>query len=392
MSARIVKFALPSRATGFTLMEVIISMAIATVLMAALAGLFSQSVKTRQQVDRDGQKIENGRYALDVMTEDLRLAGYWGTYSPPNKWTSVDWKPVSPFDDCSTINLASGTLAADRAAKILATTTGWTSSLTTPFLPTPILGFEAHSGGLNASISRCLPNYLAGDVIVVRRASTATTAITALSASKTYLQASACDLDGSTSFVVAAGATGLTEAAPGSFVLRPLGCSATSTTRAPIRELMTRVYYVASENEAGDQVPTLKVLDLGDGSITPRTVATGVENLHIEYGLDNNTDGATDAYTLSSGNPLRLISMTPTTVGTALGGSWVSSGGEDQWEDVMALKIYVVVRDLEATTGYTNTSTFIMGQATATPAATSYKTKMSSTTVRVNNMSGRREQ
>lgn len=393
MRPEIMRAQLRSSTHGFTLIEVMISLAIATILMVALSGLFVQSVKSRQQIDRDGQKVENGRYALDVLAEDIRLAGYWGIYSPNNKWASVDWKPVSPFDDCSAINLASGTLAADRTAKIIAGSVGWVNSATTPMLPAPLMGFEAHNGTLSTTISRCLPDYYAGDVIVVRRASTATTALTALSASKTYLQVSSCSYDGTTYFVAAAGATGLTEAAPGAFTLRPLGCTSTSTTRAVPRELITRVYYLAANNESNDGIPTLKVLDLGDGSMTPRTIAPGVENLHIEYGLDNSgSDGATDTYQLSSANPLRLTALTPTTLGTALGGGWVSSGGEDQWEDVMAAKLYVVVRDLESTAGYTNTSTFIMGQVTVSPANTAYKTRMSTSSIRVVNMSSRREQ
>lgn len=381
-----------ARMAGMSLMEVMVALGIAMVLLSALAGLFSTSVKSRQQVDREGQKIENGRYALDSLAEDIRLAGYFGTYAPSNRWASVDWKPVSPFTDCFAIDLASGTLAADRTAKIVATTEGWTNSATTPEIPVPVIGFETHSGtALHTSISKCLPNYSGGDVLVIRRASTTTTAIDSLSTSRTYLQSTACANDGTTYFVVAAGATGLTDSAPGAFTLRPLSCTSTSTTRAEIRELITRVYYVASENESGDGIPTLKVLDLSSGSITPRSIAPGIENLHIEYGLDNaGSNGTTDTYALSSANPLRIVTMPSTTVGTALGGSWTSSGGEDKWEDAIALKVYLIARDLEATTGNTSV-TYNMGQVTASPASTSYKTRMSSTTIRITNQAGRRE-
>lgn len=374
----------PGRVSGMSLMEVLVALGISMVLLAALAGLFSSSVKTRQQVDREGQKIENGRYALDSIAEDIRLAGYFGTYAPSSKWNSVDWKPVSPFDDCSSITTPT-------AAAIVATTEGWTNSATTPEIPVPVMGFETHGGtALHVSISNCLPNYYRGDVLVIRRASTTTTAIGSLDASKTYLQSTSCGNDGTTYFVVAAGATGLTDTAPGAFTLRPLSCTMTSTTRAEIRELITRVYYVASENESGDGIPTLKVLDLSSGSITPRSVAPGIENLHIEYGLDNTgSDGTTDTYALSSANPLRIVTMPATTLGTALGGAW-GTFGEDKWEDVISLKVHLIARDLEATTGNTAV-TYNMGQVTASPESTSYKTRMSSTTIRVINQAGRRE-
>lgn len=409
---------LRSSTHGFTLIEVMISLAIATVLMVALSGLFVQSVKSRQQVDRDGQKIENGRYALDVLAEDIRLAGYWGIYSPNSKWSSVDWKPVSPFADCSTINLGSGTLAADRAAKIIAGSVGWVDSLTAPMLPAPIMGFEVHAletspptpaSLLSTTISKCLPDYYGGDVIVVRRASTATTALSNLKTNKTYLQVSSCRDDSPTYFVAHAGVAGLSDAQPfvdppnqftnKAFSLRPLGCTSTSETRAVLRELITRVYYLAANNESNDGIPTLKVLDLGDGSVTPRTIAPGVENLHIEYGLDKSgDDGATDTYQYSTNNPIRLTSVAPDNLlgikfpNTTL---WRSNDLDtyNRWDDVMAVKLYVVVRDLETTAGYTNTSSFIMGQASPiTPANNTYKTRMSTSSIRVVNMSSRREQ
>ncbi len=51
----------PSRLRGFSLMELMISMAIAMVLLAALASVFTQSISAREKIDLEGQKIETGR-------------------------------------------------------------------------------------------------------------------------------------------------------------------------------------------------------------------------------------------------------------------------------------------------------------------------------------------
>lgn len=431
------------RQAGLTLPEIMIAMAISLILMSALAGLFASSVTTRQQVDREGQKIENARFSIETLSEDIRLAGFFGNYTPAGRWSSVQWQAVSALERVG------GTCTA------AALTQGWTNLGTgTVRIPVPILGFEAHSGSgtqtIDADITACLPNYLAGtDVLVIRRART--TAATAeavagtLSASKTYLQVSACATEVATNdFTVS---TGTTNANP---ALKRLGCSTVAADRAPVWELITRVYYVASQNEAGDGIPTLKMIDTSAGGVTPVTVATNVVDLHLEYGIDGSgypwtagetvlagagrrnmdslyradaggiagstppthstgsvsdgsvnwtfyalIDGSIDAWGRSTANPERLMPDGSTT-GTALADPW---GGATNWQDVMAVKVSVIVRDPEPTANYTNNKEFVLGSVSV-PAATlnargtnagSYRYKSSGSTVKVVNMAGRRE-
>lgn len=428
---------------GFTLAEVLVAMGIAMVLLSALAGLFASTVNTRQQVDREGQKIENARFSIETMAEDIRLAGFWGNYTPAGRWNSVQWQAVSALEDAG-----SGCTAA-------ALTQGWTNLGTgTVRLPVPILGFEAHDDGgatqtIDDEITDCLPNYLPGtDVLVIRRAKTA--AVTAeaiagtLSAAKTYLQVSACSTEiGTNDFTVTTGST-----SPAG--LMRLGCSALAADRAPVWELITRIYYVASENESGDNIPTLKMIDTSAGTTTPVTIAPHVVDLHLEYGIDpsgyqwtantvvlagagrRNLDrlyvtaaggttgtaapthtsgtvsdggvswtpyalieGSIDAYGRSTIDPERLMPNGSTT-GTALTDPW---GGATNWQDVMSIKLWVVVRDPEVTRNYTNNKEFVLGSISV-PAATlnargvnggSYRYKSSGSTIKVVNMAGRRE-
>jgi type IV pilus assembly protein PilW len=428
---------------GLTLPEVMIAMAISLILMSALAGLFASSVTTRQQVDRAGQSIENARFSIETLSEDIRLAGYFGNYTPAGRWSSVQWQAVSALERVGSTCTAA------------ALTQGWTNLGTGIVrIPVPILGFEAHSGSgtqtIDADITACLPNYLAGtDVLVIRRARTTATTAEAiagtLSASKTYLQVSACSTEVATNdFTVS---TGTTNANPG---LKRLGCSSVAADRAPVWELITRMYYVASQNESGDGIPTLKMIDTSAGGTTPVTIATNVVDLHLEYGIDASgypwtagetvlagagrrnmdnlyqadsggvagsnppthstgsvsdggvswtfyalIDGSIDAWGRSTADPERLLPNGSTT-GTALASPW---GGATNWQDVMAVKLSVIVRDPEPTASYTNSKAFVMGSVTV-PAATlnargtnagSYRYKSSGSTVKVVNMAGRRE-
>jgi type IV pilus assembly protein PilW len=140
-----------------------------------------------------------------------------------------------------------------------------------------------------------------------------------------------------------------------------------------------------------------------------RTVAAGVEDLHFEYGIDLTTsgDGAVDAYVVSNNNP-----RTTGTDGTALGGSMLptstpatatdAASGEDRWEDVMAVKVSVVVRDTSAYDGVAGVRTFTLGvsdnSGTVLTAAypktgtDKFRRKLSVTTVSAVNLAARREQ
>ncbi|MCF8177010.1 MAG: PilW family protein [Sulfuritalea sp.] len=426
---------------GFTLIEIMVAMAISLVLLSALAALFASTIKTRQQVNLDGQKIDNARFSIETLSEDIRLAGFWGNYTPAGRWISVSWQPISALEQVG--GVCSPALL----------TQGWTNlGSGTVRLPIPILGFEAHNGSgtqtIDSNITACLPSYLAGtDVLMIRRARTTPATDEAiagtLNVSKTYLQVSACPSEiGSSDFTVAVGS-----ATP---ALKRLDCSTVAADRAPVWELITRVFYVASENEAGDNTPTLKMIDLSAGAMTPVTISTNVVDLHLEYGIDQSgyqwtpletvlpgagrrnleylystagggvtgtsppvhktgtasdgavswtqygvVNGSIDDYGRSTINPQRIMPNGSTT-GTALTDPW---GGAANWQDVMAVKLWVVVRDPESTAGYTNSKEFILGSISV-PAATvnarglngaSFRYKSTGSVVKVVNMSARRE-
>ena len=61
----------------------------------------------------------------------------------------------------------------------------------------------------------------------------------------------------------------------------------------------------------------------------------------------------------------------------------------------MAVRVYILARNIDATPGYTDVKTYVLGAArTFTPTATAdlqYRRHVYSETVRLNNPSGRRE-
>lgn len=391
-----------SRSQGFSLMELMVSMAIAMILLAALASVFTQSISAREKIDLEGQKIETARYSLDTLAEDIRLAGYYGTLAPSlsgatlvNGATPTDWKYADP---CSTTT---------------GSQSGWDSSTNPIQVPFAIFGYEAHTSPLPSSqpstLPSCLDNYKIGtDVFVVRRASTSTVTAggTGYVAGDPYLQVSTCP-DGAVDALPAQPPPFIAKATTSStdFNLHSLGCTPTTPgANAPVRKLLTRIYYISKcddcsnnlDNDTsttGDGVPTLKMLELGipsSGGTTMamnlRTIAPGVENMHLEYGIDTDDNGSINAWVVSNIDPRQTGST-----GTPVTDMRLDGSTENRWEDVMAIKLFLITRDSKKTTGHIDTKSFILGTKTVAAAGDAYYRRLMSSTIKLVNLASRRE-
>lgn len=414
-------FLRPNAGRGFSLIELMVAMGISVVLMAALASIFATSVSTREKIDLEGQKIETARYSLDTLAEDIRLAGYFGSLAPSlppqtgvttnivDGATPVDWKYVAP---CSVAagDLPGWSTAADQA-----------TPATNVEVPMPIFGYEAHdTGPLTATdLTGCLDNYKTDtDVFVIRRASTAAVTVggTGYVSGEAYLQTSTCPegaVDASAKYPPRFLAKATTTSAD--YNLHMLGCTPTvAGAISSVRKLITRIYYISNcyDCAAADGIPTLKVAFLttksaaskkADG-VTLRSancvaktnatdlcidindIAPGVENMHLEYGIDTTDDGSVDAWVQSNDDPRQTGST-----GDAVTGMRLDANTENRWEDVMAIKLFLITRDLKTTSGFASPKTFTMGTVSRTMPADGYRRRMTSTTVKLTNMSGRRD-
>lgn len=356
-----------SRQTGVSLIEVLVALAISAVIAAALAALFGQSVKSRQQVDRDGLRLDSGRYVMDVIADDLRMAGFYGDYKPAvggEYWpaTGFNWTAPSP---CV-------------ATPVTAAALGWSNTAGAETVPVGMFGYDAPA----AATLPCLDDLKSGtDVFVVRRVSTVANALGAGSivSNGMYFQASSCSFE-ATRFSMTPYSAGTAAA---DFPRMGLACSAAQV--SPLRRYITRIYYVADCNEIcgspSDGIPTLKVVELdvdpSDNTLkmmTPQTLVPGVDHLHVEYGIDTNGDGNVDAYQVSSDVPTATAPFA--------------------WQNVMSAKVHVIVRDLESTAGYSDNRTYTLGARAVTfaPAAEKpFKRSVFSSVYRLVNPAGARE-
>lgn len=373
---------------GFTLVEILVALAISSVIATALAILFVSTLNSKQRVDHGAQAIENGRYAVEAFSSEAALAGYYGEYSPP------------PGAVQRTLTMAQ--ICAPDLTNLAFTPApvGGSDSV-----PVGIQGFDGQTANVSATLTACLPNYLAGtDAVVVRRAFTLARDPASLDpttgvpkdVATMYLQNSGWSTSGcstnvadptdETRFQLNVRGTGT----PGPFTLHTAACpnpvspADPPVAVAPVRQFTVRIYYVASCNvctPAADGVPSLKYAELSYDTATSAfvmnknvvTVTPGVENMHVQYGVDDLLlDGAVDSYL-------------PAESDGDLGGK--------SWADVIALRVSFMARALESTTGFQDTRSYDLGAgAFSVPAASrSFERKVFTTTIRLNNIAGRRE-
>ena len=341
---------------GFTLVEVMVAMALGLLVLSALCGVFYKSSQSRHEAERAGRQIENGHYAMEMVANDLRHAGYFAEFNP-----DVVATPVTKPDPCLTTN------ASLKQA-----------------LPLHVQGYDVPTGG---SIPTCLSDVRAGtDIVVVRRASNCVRGATDCEgtvAGTPYFQASLCGSGTELASTNSADWYALDTAAA-SLIKHQRDCTAT----AEIHRYRTYIYFVANNNASGDGMPTLKRAELGsDGAggtafaIVP--LVEGVENLQIEDGIDSDNDGAPNAFTADPDNY------------SCSGAACVTN-----WRNVMAARVYLLVRNTEASAGYTDTKVFTLGhKADGTdnvfpPSGNGYgdhyKRHVYQAEVRMNNAVGRR--
>jgi len=321
---------------GLTLVELMVASVIALAITAALVGVFANNSRARTELDRSNRQIEGGRYAIELLSEELRVAGFFGE-----------------------VQLEGAAYATPSACAVDAGQLGWDDS---PLgAPVPLQAIYAAQA--------CLSDRAAGPVsslnvvspaVAIRRLSTDAIAPAAVVSTNDYVQVSACKSDPT-------GTPLVIEDEASDFTLRSLDCA----TLAPVRRVVQRTYFIASCSNCGiDTIPSLKRIEMVGGALQLDTMVEGIEAIGLDLGFDTDDDGSPDAWRLTvDANP-----------------------GTSDWSNVMAVRLHVLSRTTEATAGYQDAKVYALGLAgTVGPFNDGFKRRVYSTVIRLNNPAGRRE-
>lgn len=337
------------RQGGFSLIELMISMALGLLIMAGVLALYLDLTRSNADLAKMNRQVENGRFTLHLLQQELWHAGFWDTYVPPLPSVTP---PTAIPNPCITFP-------------------DWDATYISNMFLIPVQGY-ATGVSLPDECSSIVTNRQSdSNVLVVRYAATCAADVAGCenyAAGKLYLQNQMCGDTGHGNYLATA-ATAPVLSVSGTTTVYKKDC----TTAADKRKLMISIFYVRNHSvTSNDGIPTLMRadFDLSGGTVkmqSAQPIIEGVQSIQFEYGRDNDEDGSADVFDDCSSC-------------TAL-----------DWANVVAVQVHVLARNLETSSGYSEDKTYQLGSVTLGPFNDGYMRHAYSSYVRLVNPSGRRE-
>ncbi|MHB1054093.1 MAG: PilW family protein [Thiobacillus sp.] len=433
-------------ARGLSLIELMIAITLGMIVMAAVLALFLNVTRNNSEMAKMNRQIENGRFAIQVLQDDLQHAGFWGSFVPH-------------FDDLTAVGTPLDAPNALPDPCLAYGPANWTDTYIANLVGIPVQG--------NAGACTVGNQQASTDVLVVRHAQTCVAGAAgceAETAGKLYFQSTLCELDvsataqqpnTSTTIKLNAGAVATDDFYKGAVIriIAGLGAGQTKTitgyvgatrvatidaawalipdnssiyafglgyvlgtsghifhkkdcaTLADKRKFVSNIYYIRDHAVSpGDGIPTLmrSSFDLSGGTLThqgAQPLIEGIQGFRIEYGIDDISDAnkpVKNSAAIAWADPFNLIS--PTNRGDGVPDKWVDAAGVTcasadvcDAANVVAVRIHVLARSLEPTPGYADSKTYQLGGTSMGPFIDGFKRHVFSTTVRLVNPAGRRD-
>ncbi len=302
---------LPSRprGAGFTLVELMVAVALGLLIIGGMFTAYLSASWTTETNARFAETQNNGRYAIDYLRREVQLAGFLGMQNTdsfnkaPAAVTRLGSIASQVYGSCGTSGFAT-------------------------LVEQPVWGVD------DAQMPSCtaMGNYLRGDVLVLRRAGLDAVPATAgslptVSGTTLYLR-----VDPSHATVYLGSDQSQLSAAT----------RAGETYTPEYYPLAVDVYYISSCTNSPCEspgIPALYRLSLGAGpTFTPQLIATGIENMQVQYGVRSGTD---------------VIFRNADAVAAA------------EWPTVVSVRLWLLARSTDTEGGgYANTASYTMGNRT----------------------------
>lgn len=244
-------------ARGFSLVELMVALAIGSILIAGAVVVYTQGRNSYAVNDSVARLQENARYALSVIEPDLRMSSFWGLNHDPELIAAraLQTAPVAPVATGGPANACGTNFAVDLFNNVEGSDGGYTFGIGRTAACNPLPAGSAVRVG--------------ADTLTVRRASTAVVgALNGQLQVWTTRTAGRIFSDG---------------VAPG--VGAPIG---------QINDLVVNTYYVSQDSNGRPGIPSLRRKTLV-GARTPgvaqpqfqdQEIVSGVEDLQVQFGID----------------------------------------------------------------------------------------------------------
>lgn len=319
-----------SNQLGFSIIEFMIAVLLGIVLTSGVISVYIESKRNYSYDDEVARLQENGRYAINLLRNELTQAGYWG-----GRLDTIPSAAVTT--DC--VSAGNWALQIGDPVDLIDT---FASSLTT---------------AKGEDISACLESseiQLGTDIVSVKRTAGQATlkngdfpaGVIAADTSQWYLRVE--DYGKTVSWVYLDNSGTIPSA------------EETADSGFDYWEYYAKVFYIRNFAEtAGDGIPTLAVEYLKGDKMDTGAMVRGVEDMQIEFGIDGGVDNTPDQYKDS-----------PTA---------------SDLERIVSARIYLLVRSEIELPGYTNTKIYTLGGKVLPAKNDGFMRKVYSTTVQMRN-------
>jgi type IV pilus assembly protein PilW len=306
---------------GLSLVELMVAVTLGLLVTAAVLGLYAATNRNYREAERFALMQENGRYALKVLSEALTMVNFWGQMTSP--------------DTITTGLAASGNCIAN---------------LDLFDASTALISNNDHASPANTQFTPC------AEITGVQKADTdllVTKRVEGAPAARTFTDVTDTDGDGDTTEVITEG-----QGTNSVVYLRTNGFTGTFIDNSAAGNLpalgesdwryLPHIYFVRDHYETPDDgIPALCRMGLvgtGMGSVTdppngvvdqPQCLAEGIEDFHVQFGIDIDDDGFVDRYVTEP----TLADM----------------------ERAVTARVYVLARSSQPIANYQNTKTYSLG-------------------------------
>lgn len=313
---------------GFSLVELMIALVLGLIVSGAVIEIFLNSKQMYRVQDERARLQENGRYAIELLSSNIRTAGYRGCATRSGVTTATNtlndntdylWNFATGIEGFEATGSSEWTPEIDDEILI-----PWSGSdvLTVRTAQDPVIKVASHTGSGTAALQVNSQNRLQQyDVVMV----------TDCLSSAIFQITSANVNDGSNVMSLAHNTAAQDdENGPGN-ATQALGKNYSG---GELMKLTTNSFYV---RDSGDGIPSLFQRVANNA---PTELIRGVESMQVLYGVDTDANEAADQY--------------------------VSANDVDSWSDVVSVRISLLLRTLKDNLVISGKQTYSFNGSTVT--------------------------
>ncbi|MEZ9539045.1 PilW family protein [Shewanella sp. 10N.286.51.B8] len=312
---------------GMSLVELMIAMVISLFLTLGVFTMFSMSSSNVTITSQFNQLQENGRIALAILERDISQLGFLGDLTGTDFILGINTtiEGLVAITDCEGAGLNNATLPNSQPSHFRR-----------------LWGYEQTSSATETLTCLGTANVKIGtDVIQIKRFVGPSIPPAPANQGDIYVSANTSE------------AVFYKGAAP-----------AKTLTNAREWQYQHHVYYIADD---ADSIPLLRRVTLTKNGMTNQEqLVEGIENIRFLYGFDDDGDSTPDSYLAES---------------DVLSNMW----DNESFQRLVAVKIFILVRSIQADRSYTNETTYQLGDKEITAPNDNFRRKVMSTTVVLEN-------